>query len=475
MKRITSILLVSAFVLLLSACATNNAGNTEPSKQANGKDSNGTDTPSKDQERVTLHFYTVSDYDKMEYDAIIPEWNKLHPDIEVKIVVLTGADGWDKIRTALAGGEKIDIAMMERDMFYDKADKMYLRLNDSLEQAGMNYLYEFGEYGRATMVGDDIYGIAKILSPSGVIYNKKVFDQAGVQLPDDNTWTYADYFDVIKQLTQKDGKRVSVYGGMHWQYNYAGILDLATYGGWDVVTEDGKPNIDSPILKSAAEMYHKALFIDQSMPTDADIQATSLSAVYGVFGGQIGTTLAASNNLLAMDEFRVGGQLPEEADENDWIGLLKMPRWDQNSPANQITTIVTSYSIARASEHPEEAFEFLKWYTTKGLELSAKVAHRIPAWKHANREQLVKDWRYYPGKDGQLVEGKARDELYAKALDPSLVAIFPKYRSLYPYSALMLQELRKELTLVLAGEKEIEKALNDAQKAAEAIYEREKQ
>src|SRR4051812_742803 len=42
--------------------------------------------------KVNLRLYSVSALDKDEFDQIIPEWNKLHPNISVELVVLTGAD-----------------------------------------------------------------------------------------------------------------------------------------------------------------------------------------------------------------------------------------------------------------------------------------------------------------------------------------------------------------------------------------------
>ncbi|NMB95574.1 MAG: hypothetical protein GYA02_03045, partial [Clostridiaceae bacterium] len=48
--------------------------------------------------------------------------------------------------------------MMERDEFRDKADNLYLKLNDLMENDEFNYLEEFGRYSKATMVNGDIYG-----------------------------------------------------------------------------------------------------------------------------------------------------------------------------------------------------------------------------------------------------------------------------------------------------------------------------
>ncbi|MCU6707429.1 extracellular solute-binding protein [Paenibacillus sp. J5C_2022] len=483
-KALTWICLVLMLGLLAGCAGNGDNKNNEPSKppagqqEENGQSGKGSDTADglpKTEKPVSLKLYTTSAVDKTEFDEIIGEWKKVEPNIDVEMVVLSGQDSQEKIRVAIAGGEKIDLAMMERTTFSDKADKLYYKLNDLMEQEGLDYLKEYGDYGKATMVGDDIYGIAKVLSPGAVYVNKEMFEKNGVPIPDDNTWTYEDYFKMIKDLTVKDsGGRTQVRGGMHWQGSFLAVTDLASIGGWDIVNEDGTPNLDSPILRKSIHYYYDAMYVDGSMPTDADVQANKVVGLFDFVGEKFATLIGASNSILFLDVWKEAGHLDPAVDDRDPFLLLKMPRWDENSPPNQITTIVTSYSVTRTTEHPVEAYKFLRWYTTKGLELSAKVAHRVPAWQGADEELLMDSWRYYKNNDGEVVQGKDRKELYQRALDKSANVVFPKYRGQYPYSSMLLEELKKELSLILADEKSIEQGLQDAQAAGLKIYEREK-
>lgn len=466
------------FVLAVAACSASSSKSNTAATNAPAPSAGATATPAAAEPKVNLKLYTVSAVDKDEFDAIIPEWNKLHPNINVEIVVLTGDDSLDKIRVAIAGGEKIDLVYMERDSFRDKAPKLYYKLNDLMKADNLDYLKEFGEYGRATMVDNDIYGIAKTVAPSAIWLNKEVLKAANVPMPDDSKWTFKDYFDLIKKLTKigPDGK-VEVYGGIHWQrvpQVATGIFDIATYGGWDIVKADGTPNINDPVLKQAATYFYNAMFVDKSIPTEADVKANKVVALYDMVKGKFATMMGASNSALSLDSFKVLGHLTEEMDAKDPFAILKMPRWDESSPAGQITNIVVSYAMTKNTEHPKEAYQFLKWYSTKGVELSSKVAHRVPTWKNADKNVLMDGWRYYKNKDGAIVQGKDRSALYAKPMDPALVPIFPKNRDKFAYSSMMLDELNKELSLMLSGEKNVDDALNAAQQAAEKIYAKEK-
>ncbi|HHW48822.1 MAG TPA: extracellular solute-binding protein [Clostridiaceae bacterium] len=483
MKKASKLLalLISCLLLvsLLGACG-GKTGKTEENTGINDQVTNNEVTEkaseeTKAPEKVKLRYFTPSPTDKLEYDASIAVWNSKYPHIEVECVVVTGDDLFGKIRTAIAGGEQVDVVQMEGDGFRDKASKLYYKLNEFIEEDGMDYLKEFGGYAKATMVGDDIYGIAKYISPACVYVNLEYLNKAGISLPDENTWTFDDYFDMIKQLTIRDAQgNIEVYGGMHWQFGFTNgmgpITDMACLNGWDIVTEDGKPNIYNPVLKNVIEKYMNAMFVDKTMPTLADINANKLVALFDFCKGKIATIIGATNSALFFDVWKTQGYLTEEKDAKDELKILKLPRFDESSPQNQTTTAVYSYALAATTKHPREAYEFLKWHCTEGLIEGAKVAHRVPAWTGADKDRLINDWRYYTDNDGNLVEGKDRRELYLKVLDQSVTPLFFNHRDKYSYSSMFLDELAKELSIVFAGEKDVDKALSDAQKACEAIY-----
>jgi len=469
-------LLAMMAILLVFTAACGSGSNNKPADTASGSPSVPAESQStasattEPQEKVTLKLYTLDDTDKELVDSTIDEWHKINPNVDVEVVILTGEDSMDKLKVMLAGGEKIDIVYYDfSNSSRDKASKIYYKLNDLMAADNFDYLGTYGEYGRATMIGDEIYGFANWLSPSSIWINTKALEQHNVPIPDDNNWTFQDYFDLIAQLSSGEGGKRQ-YGGMHFQRGIAGILDVAAYGDWEIVNEDGTPNIDNPVLKQSAQWFYDAMFTNKSMPTEADVDANKLVALFDYAKGQLPTMLGAANSALFFDVWKTMGYLTEEVDAQNPFKLLKMPKWDSSSPSSRHTATVISHAVAKTSEHPKEAYEYLKFFTQQGLVLSSKSVHRIPLWKDADVNTLMSNWKYYKDKDGNLVEGKDRTELYKAALNRDQTPIFPKYANQYAYSSLMLQELRKELSLVLANEKSIDKALEDAQKASEAIY-----
>ncbi|MBP1992407.1 ABC transporter substrate-binding protein [Paenibacillus eucommiae] len=466
--KMTCLMLAIILLSFITACGGGSKAGNSTSTPNNG--STGQPEASPSQKKITLKLYTLDETDKELVDSTIDEWHQINPNVDVETVILTGEDSMDKLKVMLAGGEKIDMVYYDfSNSSRDKASKIYYKLNDLMAEDNFDYLQTYGDYGRATMIGDDIYGFANWLSPSAVWVNTKMLEAKNIPLPDDSTWTFQDYFDMIAKLSTKEGGKQQ-YGGMHYQRGIAGILDVAAYGDWEIVKEDGSPNIDAPALKQAAQWFYDAMYTQKSMPTEADVDANKLVALFDYAKGELPTMLGAANSALFFDVWKTMGYLTEEVDAQNPFKLLKMPHWSSGGGTNKHTATVISHAVAKTSAHPKEAYQYLKFFTQQGLVLSSKTVHRIPVWKDADANTLMNNWKFYKDKDGNQVEGKDRTDLYKEALDRNQTPILPKYANEYAYSSLMLQELKKELSLVLANEKTIDKALADAQKASMDIY-----
>lgn len=468
--------LILAFVVVAAACnvpaGQQGTGAVGPSSTPEATNSNGTQGETEvtqPKEKLTLKFYTLSGADKSIVDASIDEWHKLNPHIDVEAVVLTGEDSMDKLKVILSGGEDIDLVYYDfTNSSLDKASSIYYPLDELMQKHGINYLETYGEFGKATVIDGKTYGIGTWYEPSVMWINTKMLEERSIPLPDETSWTMDEYFALIAELTAKSEGNF-IYGGMHWKGGVEGILDIAAYGNWEVVNEDGSPNIYSPVLRKAAQYFYDAMFVHRSIPTEAEAKANNQIAIYEFVGDKIPTMMGAGNTSLFMDNYKQLGHLKEEIDEQNALKMLYMPKWDKDSIPKRQTTNVISYAVAKHSKHHEEAFEYLKFFTQQGFVLGSQVSHRIPTWVGADINTLKENWRYFM-KDGNLVQGKNRDSLYEKALDRTIIPIMKRYTNEYSYSSLMLQELRKELDLLLADEKTIDEALNTAHKASVEIY-----
>lgn len=179
-----------------------------------------------------------------------------NPDIEVEYVQLSWANGFDKIVTAIAGGEDLDVvelgntwvanfaernALESMDIFYKNYGKDYV---------GWNTVYYQGSY----------WAVPWLLGTRALFYNLELFEKAGLN-PDNPPKTWEELYVAAKKINELSD---DIYGfGMPAGENYSPwqqwFLPAVWGTGGDIITEDGKRALlTSCKVKETAEFY-KAL------------------------------------------------------------------------------------------------------------------------------------------------------------------------------------------------------------------------
>jgi len=75
------------------------------------------------------------------------------------------------------------------------------------------------------------YGVPFGIDTQYIVYNKKLFDEAGIPYPQD-TWTYGDFFAIATKLTKNEPDGVRRFGML-------GLLDESAFGG-EFLSRDGQ-------------------------------------------------------------------------------------------------------------------------------------------------------------------------------------------------------------------------------------------
>ena len=88
-------------------------------------------------------------------------------------------------------------------------------------------------------LGNRQYGIAFGFDLRFIVYNKQLFDEAGVPYPNDR-WTYNDFLDKAQRLTRKDEH------GRIVQYGFRGCLDLSLFGASVLSADNTHAACDDP-------------------------------------------------------------------------------------------------------------------------------------------------------------------------------------------------------------------------------------
>ena len=295
---------------------------------------------------VTLKWWTVNseEYTAEVQNALARKFEEDHPNIKVDVTVLPSSGFGQKMNTALAAGEGgPDLAFFWNTNWYPKA----LDLKPFIEKDGFDTsMYIDGFWNTRAVAGDKIVGLPLGVGASIVMYNKDMFDAAGVPYPE-NDWTVYDYIDLVKKLADKEKR---VWGGDKPRKPFRALwfnFDAQPYSD-DSMTVDGYVN-GSNMLKAYTWLWD--LVDTDSVPTASDLATLSTEGTDPVdlfLAGRLAmATLNQGHMLNAIDSGVRFGVVPEP----------RVPGNDRFCNAWSLTS-----SIWEGTEHPEEAWEFLKYW-----------------------------------------------------------------------------------------------------------------
>jgi len=152
---------------------------------------------------------------------IVSKWEEEHPDVEVLLDHTPYSGYISKVLTRIAGGTEPDVIACEVNLFPSLWGKdVFLNLSPYIrEDSTFNKNSFFPEVIKRFTIDSKIYGIPRDTAPFAcVFYNKKLFDEAGVEYPSD-TWVWYDLLEKAKKLTVRTEKgEITQYGFYTWAW-----------------------------------------------------------------------------------------------------------------------------------------------------------------------------------------------------------------------------------------------------------------
>jgi len=155
-------------------------------------------------EKVVLQYWASVTHPTREQwrDKMIEAFNNLYSDIEVRILRIPFAEYFTKLAAAFAAGTgpdvfEVDCTMTPRYVW----DGVLVDLTPYFE----NELADFLEASLAEgMVNGKLYAIPLLQSSQAIFYNKKMFQELGIEPPTDpdEAWTWEQVVEVAKKLTK---------------------------------------------------------------------------------------------------------------------------------------------------------------------------------------------------------------------------------------------------------------------------------
>jgi len=256
-RRITALAMGVVAALALAACTGGSGSKPNP-------------TLSGGVVQITLsHGYT--DVEAKSVTAQVATWNASHPKIQVKLLFNGGNDGaLQKTLAGLAAGSSPDIAYEYGSSMAALAGRsQVVDLSNKVKGPSFNWADFYSFERDAATSGGKVYGVPALVDNLALVYNKKLFDKAGLAYPTES-WTWDDFRAAAKKLTDASRKQ---YG---WAYVADGSEDttwrwlaMLWQAGGDLVSADGtKAAFDSPAGLKATQLLHDMAVTDKSVYLD---------------------------------------------------------------------------------------------------------------------------------------------------------------------------------------------------------------
>lgn len=289
--------------------------------QAEASDEEADDTKTKDSLEASIRFsWWGGDERHTATLSALDEFNKVYPGITVS-TEYQGYDGYhDKMFTQLAGGTAPDLFQYNPENMPEVVEEGKLLALDEYVDSGLLNLDSVSE-GTLTdcTVDGKLYGIPMSTQTVCVIYNKTLFEEAGVECPADD-WTWEDYDRIVRELDEKLPE--NVYPSTDLRVQDITTLSMVHQNGGAYLNPEGKIDfaeaIAEPLEKFQNYMEEGIVPpVEESLATTGDtIFMEGRAAIHATFNA-MATTLQAGS--IDQDEY-VLTSIPS-ANTGDRLGM----------------------------------------------------------------------------------------------------------------------------------------------------------
>lgn len=371
MKRRVGLLALTLLLsvsMIFSACSGN---------------SGGADGDAASEGKVSLSFWTLFDGgDGANMQALVDEFNKTHPDIEVKNTKLAWGEYYTKLVTAVGNGNGPDIGISHSSRLPDLIDQgVVTELDTPATDAGVDWNSYNQNLLSAVTVDDQHYAVPIDTHAFIMFYNKKLLKEAGLLGEDGKPVLEqsADGFvSFLKTLKEKLPAKATPFALSNnnddpfrlWWSLYSQL------GGNDVISDD---------LKSAAidkEKGIKAADYIQKLYTEGYIKKNDPD-FYKNF--QSGTAAITMTGVWTTGTW--------ESTKDFEFGAMPIPKfYDQEATWGDSHTIILPLTQDEDEAKRKAAMIFADWVADNG-QVWAKAGH-IPSKPSVLEKQEFKDMPY---------------------------------------------------------------------------------
>ena len=336
------------------------------------------------QDPVTITWWTLASAESPEpaIRAVVEAFEAEHPHIKIDVTIMAESAYGDLMNTTIGAGEGApDIAYFWETPWLPHTLDITDHLAADPDLSRDDYFEEY--FNNWATWNDRVVGLPFTVGANFVMYNKDVFDEAGVDYPTAD-WTPWDYIEIAKALTDTDMRR---WGGDRPRGPFRAIwrnIGATKPYSDDSTTVEGYINGPDSV---AAYTWLWDLVDSGATPTPADIE------VLGTEGtGPVDLFIAGRLGMATLNN----GHMITAANAGVNFGIVPEP----HVPGNErfVHAWALRASIWAGTEHPDEAYEFLSfWAGPEGQRINMEIGALIPSLPAVLEDYPDADADYFQG------------------------------------------------------------------------------
>jgi sorbitol/mannitol transport system substrate-binding protein len=313
------------------------------------------------QDSVTITVAVVNNPDQRRLLELSDQFSAEHPDINVSFVMLPENELRARVTTDITTNtgsfDIVQIGAFETPIF---AQNGWLASIDGLMEQYPNNVqpdYDVEDLLEPVRLGlsydGSLYALPFYAESSLTFYNKKMFEDAGLEMPEEPTWDQIREFACALHDPENNQYGIALRGLPGWGEVMAPLTTVVnTFGGrW--FDMDWQPQLDSQEWHDAVSFYVD-LLQECGVP----------GAANNGFSESL-TLMAQGQAAMWVDASVAAGFLtdPSQSQIVDDVGFAMAPHETVEKGYHWLW--VWAYAIPQTSQHQDAALQFLTWATSK--------------------------------------------------------------------------------------------------------------
>jgi multiple sugar transport system substrate-binding protein len=397
----------------------------------------GSSSSSGPTEIAVWHGYQDTEGDA--FKGLVAQYNKEHPDVKVSELYSSNDLVLQKVLTAVRGGSAPDVAYMFGSWSPNIAQiPQVVDMADEVSQPEWKWDDFYPAEREAATVGDKVVGVPALVDNLAIVYNKKLFADAGIPAPTP-AWTWDDFRAAAAKLTDPSkgqyGWLIPADGSEDTVWHYLPMLWEA--GGSILTPDNEKAAFNSPAGVKALTVLQQMAVTDKSLYLDT----TNENGPKLMNSGKVGMLVTGPWDLSSLTDIDYGVQI--------------MPTFAGSGGTHQTISGPDNWVMFDNGDAKKKAaIDFVKWLTApEQVKTFSSATGDLPTRTSVGQDKafVAQLDQKLPG-TGTFVENLSN----VKTIRPT-VAQYPD----------VSEALGQAIVSVMLGKDQPEAALNTAAQAAD--------